>query len=191
MLIKNVPYTEEDFEKMLALPENQDRLLELIHGEIVEKLPTEEHGEIVLNLAPKMRAHAMEQGLGRVTTEARHRVADDPHNVRLPDVSFTAGQRDAIEDGPIPQMPDLAVEIKSPQDKPSAMKKKAEYYLQNGTKLVWLIYPAERQVEELTLNEQGEVQSVVFTNEDVLDAKKALPGFAIAVKEVFWGLRPK
>ena len=36
-------YTIEEFERFLALPENADRLFELIDGEIVEKMPTEEH----------------------------------------------------------------------------------------------------------------------------------------------------
>ena len=34
----------DDFEAFIALPENSDRLLELIDGEIVEKVPTQEHG---------------------------------------------------------------------------------------------------------------------------------------------------
>jgi hypothetical protein len=36
-------YTVEAFEHLADLPENRDRLLELIHGEIVEKEPPEEH----------------------------------------------------------------------------------------------------------------------------------------------------
>ncbi|MCL4880357.1 MAG: hypothetical protein KJ064_27135 [Anaerolineae bacterium] len=37
-------YTIEEFEHILGLPENRDRLLELIEGEIVEKMVTQEHG---------------------------------------------------------------------------------------------------------------------------------------------------
>lgn len=38
------PHTVEGFEAFLALPENRGRLFELVEGEIVEKMPTEEHG---------------------------------------------------------------------------------------------------------------------------------------------------
>ena len=36
-------YTVDEFEQIIAQPENSERLLELVNGEIVEKMPTEEH----------------------------------------------------------------------------------------------------------------------------------------------------
>lgn len=43
MVIQTKSYTIEEFEEFIARPENGDRVFELIHGEIVEKVPTEEH----------------------------------------------------------------------------------------------------------------------------------------------------
>ncbi len=56
MLVKEAEPVErlvsvDEFERILALPENCDRLLELINGKIIEKMPTEEHGIVALNLA--------------------------------------------------------------------------------------------------------------------------------------------
>ena len=46
MLVKEAEPVErlvsvDEFERILALPENRDRLLELINGKIIEKMPTE------------------------------------------------------------------------------------------------------------------------------------------------------
>lgn len=46
MVIQTRRYTVAEFEQVIALPENQDRYFELIDGEIVEKMPTEEHSVI-------------------------------------------------------------------------------------------------------------------------------------------------
>src|SRR5258708_3031909 len=109
-------YSVEEFEKFNAQPENRDRLLELIHGEIVEKMPTEKHGEIALALGSALRTFVIQHKLGRIGLEVRHRMPNDTSNSLLPDVSFIAGKRPSVTDGSVPQMPDLAVEIKSPDD---------------------------------------------------------------------------
>jgi hypothetical protein len=43
-LPKEHEYSVDEFEQLINLPENRERLLELINGEIVEKMPAEEHG---------------------------------------------------------------------------------------------------------------------------------------------------
>jgi Uma2 family endonuclease len=40
MEARKLLYTVEEFEQLADSPENRDRLLELINGEIVEKVPT-------------------------------------------------------------------------------------------------------------------------------------------------------
>ena len=56
MLVKEKEITVEEFEQFLRLPEYQGRLFELINGEIVEKMPTEEHGTIVLNIGSAIKS---------------------------------------------------------------------------------------------------------------------------------------
>ena len=79
------PITVEAFEQFELLPENADRLFELINGEIVEKVPTEEHGIIVLNIAAPVREWVRQYKRGRVGVEIRHNRPGDRHNARLPD----------------------------------------------------------------------------------------------------------
>ena len=77
-------------------------------------------------------------------------------------------------------MPDLAIEVKSPDDTYKQMREKADYYLQNGTKLVWLVYPEKRIVEVYT-NEQQDI----LTLEDRLTGGELLPEFELSVKDIF------
>jgi Uma2 family endonuclease len=62
----------DQFEHILALPAHQGRLLELINGEVKEKMPTEQHGIIALRIGGRLQMYVEEQGLGQVATKARH-----------------------------------------------------------------------------------------------------------------------
>src|SRR5262245_20153235 len=143
-------YTVTEFEQLLNQPENRDRLFELINGEIVEKMPTEEHGEITLIIGGALRTFVIPRKLGRVGAEVRHKMPADDANSRFPDVSFTAGNRPRVTEGSVPQMPDLAVEIKSPTDSLKALREKADYYMLHGTRMVWIVEPVKRFVIVLT-----------------------------------------
>jgi Uma2 family endonuclease len=77
-------------------------------------------------------------------------------------------------------MPDLAVEVKSPSDSVRQLREKAEYYLQHGTRLVWLIFPAQRIIEVYTLDEVE-----ILIEGDSLTGGDVLPGFSMPVADVF------
>jgi Uma2 family endonuclease len=183
MTVQKKLYTVDEFEVFIALPENRDRLFELIDGEIYEKMPTEEHGVIQVNIASPLKVFVKPRGLGRVAVEARHRPAGDRRNDRLPDVSFRRVQPDEalVKRGAVEQMPDLAVEIKSPDDQFDDLVKKAEFYLAHGSRLVWLVYPRTRMVVVYRPN----LPPVTLTESDVLEADDVLPGFTLPVRDVF------
>src|SRR5690349_14768880 len=124
MVIQDKTYTVEEFE--IFLNQHPRRLFELVYGEIIEKLPTEEHGIIAARLTARLTVFVEDHNLGRVAVEARHRVLDDDFNDRLPDISFSAEhKRPVIKQGAVPQMPDLAIEIKSPTDTYRQMRETA------------------------------------------------------------------
>ncbi len=173
-------YTVQEFEQMVARPDNQGRLFELIDGEIVEKMPTEEHGEIALVIGAALRAFALQNRLGRVGVEVRHQMPEDVHNSRLPDVSFIAGHRPRVSEGGVPQMPDLAVEIKSPDESFKELRDKAQYYVRNGTTLVWIVDPAKKLVIVLSPDDEQ-----IQLEHEHLDGRAILPGFALPVRDIF------
>jgi Uma2 family endonuclease len=183
MVLEQRLYTIEEFEAYLLLPENAERHFELIDGEIVEKVPTELHSIVSGNFYAALRGHVKPRNLGRVVFEVRYRVPGDEHNARMPDVSFTSAARvqPVVEKGPVPQIPDLCIEVQSPNDSPARMREKAAYYLANGAKMVWLAYPKKRMVE--VLYPDGEFD--IFQADDTLTGGDLLPDFSILVSELF------
>ena len=180
VLTREQLYTVDEFEELLKLPENAGRLLELIDGEIVEKMPTEEHGSIALNIGAELRAYLRTIRRGIAGTEVRYQTGKDERNSRLPDISITIANRPLVKDGAVIGMPDLAVEIKSPDDSLKEMREKAEYYLANGTQIVWLVYPHQRCVEVYTLD-----TIELLCADDLLTGGDLLPDFSLSVAEIF------
>lgn len=180
-VIQTNPDTVEEFEHFLRQPENQDRLFEFIHGEIVEKMPTEEHGYIAGIFVTRLNNHVLPRRLGIVAVETRYRKPQDTRNSRMPDVSFRVGHGPLVREGAVPRMPDLAIEIQSPDDPIKAMREKAAYYLANGTQLVWLVFTRRRYLE---VYRPGAEMEVLFGS-DVLDGGDLLPGFSLPVAEIF------
>jgi Uma2 family endonuclease len=184
MAVHKKTYTVGEFE---AFAEgDSDRLLELIHGEIVEKVPTEQHGMIALKVGSRILVFVEARNLGRVGVEIRHRVPGDNRNSRLPDISFTSDlKRPLVKKGSVQRMPDLAIEIKSPDDDWNDLIEKAEYYLQNGSQLVWLMNPENETVSVCRVGEDGSLQIQVANADDTLDGGDVLPGFTLAVRDMF------
>ena len=174
-------YTVEEFEQLFTQAEHGDRLLELIHGEIVEKMPTEEHGVVAGNVFAPLHNFITPQRLGRAGFEIRHRPSNDKYNSRLPDISFSSVRRPMVTKGSVPTMPDFAIEVQSPNDTVKAMREKATYYLANGAQLVWLIYPRKRFVEVYYAN--GEID--IFREGETLSPEEVLPGFSLPVTDIF------
>jgi Uma2 family endonuclease len=176
--------TIKEFEEFIARPENADRLYELVNGAMVQKVPTQEHGIIAGNVVTQFNLYLLKNEIGRAAVEVRHLAPGDEYNDRLPDVSFVSDMtRSVVRSGPVPFIPDLAVEIKSPDDTLKEMADTANYYLAHGAKMVWLIYPDKRLVEVLT-----PISKELLTEEDNLSGGDVLPGFLIPVRAIFRGV---
>ncbi len=181
MVIQDRLYSVEEFEEIIARPENRDRLFELVNGEIVEKVPTQQHGMITLKTGSRILTWIELGHPGRVAVEVRHQLPGDKHNSRLPDISYYADTTTpVVERGAMLRMPDLAVEVKSPDDSLKEMTEKAAYYLANSVRMVWLIYPEMKLVEVLTPDNRQ-----LLNENDTLDGGSVLPGFTMAVRDIF------
>jgi Uma2 family endonuclease len=178
-------YTTEEFETFEKLPENQERLFELIYGEIREKIITEAQGLIAGIIPMLFLQYAEARKLGYPTVETSHKLPKDKHNARRPDVSFRRANSPIVTEGAVPRMPDLAVEIQSLDDSPRELREKAAYYLQNGSEIVWLVYPKTKSIEVCTLTEAGTMAIVPVTLEGKLTEGAVLPGIELSVKDIF------
>lgn len=178
----NKLYTVMEFEQFIAQPENADKRLELVYGEIVEKpMPTREHGIVAGNFVTDINLYLRQNPIGYAAVEARHRPPDDDENDRLPDVSFVSNMNKPVErKGAALYMPDLAIEIKSPDDSYLKMVERALFYLKHGSRMVWLAYPEKRQIEVWTLDDH-----FTLNENDYLEGGDVLPGFRVMVKSFF------
>ena len=108
-------------------------------------------------------------------------VRRDPDTVRGPDVSFvSSGRLDRVPVGFIPFAPDLAIEILSPEDRPSEIGERIADYLAGGAH-VWVVDPARRSVTIHRTDRAPDVRREPGSLED----SAVLPGFRCAVEEVF------
>lgn len=78
-------------------------------------------------------------------------------------------------------MPDVIVEIMSPDESIDELREKAKYYLKNGARLVILTFPKQKIVEVCRLDAPTEMLTV----EDTLEGYDVLPGFALPVAKLF------
>lgn len=178
--------TAGEFNAITQTAASQGRLLELVHGEVVEKMPTETHGKLAALIAYFLLAFIRPRGIrAHVGVEVRHQALNDTYNSRLPDVSLRFSDAPPISEGVVWQMPDLAVEIQSPTDRPHQMREKALYYLSKGAQMVWLVYPSAWQVEICTLDEEDKLLIQTVATGGTLSAGAVLPEFELALDELF------
>ncbi|NJL55561.1 Uma2 family endonuclease [bacterium] len=177
-----VRYSTEAFEAIAQLPENADRLLELIGGEIVEVVSNPKSSEIAMRIGFFIQLHLRQHKIrGHVTgADGGYMVAGERY---IPDVAYlsTARQPDLPSmQGYNPIAPDLAVEVLSPTNADDKMRIKIAHYLLAGT-IVWVVNPDNQTVETYIPGERVRI----IDRDGLLDGGTVLPGFSLPVQEIF------
>jgi Uma2 family endonuclease len=75
----------------------------------------------------------------------------------------------------LPLSPDFIIELRSPSDSLKPLQDKMQEYIDNGTRLGWLINPQNRQVE---IYRQGQ-EKEILENPPTLSGEDVLPGFVL------------
>lgn len=192
MAIQEKLYTVDDLWAMESDPAYEDRKFYLIDGRLYEdEMPGRKHGLVAIEIGFYLRQYTAENPVGEVTGEVGFHPPETRYTAMLPDVAFQRFENlpDPPPENYIPKMPDLAVEIKSPSDSQSKMRRKAQAYLENGTALVWLVMPERRTVEVCRIAAGGELQSELLGQDDTLSCEDILPGLELAVSDIFAVLR--
>ncbi|MHC4974835.1 MAG: Uma2 family endonuclease [Planctomycetota bacterium] len=157
---------------------------ELVRGELRMMIPPGfAHGRITIKLTGPIVNHVEAHDLGTVVAaETGFLLSRDPDTVRAPDIAFVRAERGpGPERGYFPGAPDLAVEVLSPDDRPGYVREKVAEWLEAGSHAVWVADPRARSV---TVHAPaGEPR--VLQESDTLEGGDVLPGFALAVREIF------
>jgi Uma2 family endonuclease len=186
MTIQQKIYTAKEF-WATADERNPDKAYELIHGEIFEMAPPKKINSIIALYIGRLLGNFVEANeiegyvLG---ADGGYTLTDE--DVRVPDVSFILKERlPDVDDTETIIAPDLVVEVISSSESPRMINEKTALYLLAGAKIVWNIYPDEKEVEVWTkgMGEKFEMQAFRLT--DILDGGEVLKGFTLPVKDIF------
>ncbi len=105
---------------------------------------------------------------------------------RSPDASWVSHDRwDALtqdeKEGFVPLCPDFVIELRSKTDQMRTLQDKMREYIENGTRLGWLIDPQNQKVE---IYRSGQ-DIIVLDHPSQLSGEDVLPGFTLDIKRVW------
>ncbi|MHB8627647.1 MAG: Uma2 family endonuclease [Aggregatilineales bacterium] len=164
------------------LPDDGKRY-ELVRGDLlVMPLYKRLHSILTTHLITLLGTYIRAHDLGEITNECGYWLAENPDTVRTPDVAFTTKAR-------IPPLideydriaPDLVVEVLSPGNTVDDMNDKIAEYFAAGVRQVWLFSAKNRTIHVY----RSPKAIIVLDESDVLDGGDALPGFSVAVRDIF------
>jgi Uma2 family endonuclease len=158
---------------------------ELIYGELIMMSPAGfGHGEIALRIGRLLGNFVEENELGVVlAAETGFLVEKNPDLVRAPDASFV--RKDRVPKTYMrkffPGVPDLAVEVISPNDTKREIAEKINLWLAHGTVSCWVADPESMTV---AIHRPGQ-KPTRLTVKDEITQEPALPGLILPVSKIF------
>ena len=182
-----IPVTADNFMEVANLPEFADQNIELVEGEIAIMPATNpNHAEILGVLTTLVGSYIRRHQLGRYYVgdvgTLLQRSAHGRDTVRGLDFAFISQDRAPARSSKslLEITPDLAIEVMSPSNSGEDMRFKVRQLLKAGTREVWVVYPDLREVD--VHNAEGDY---IFREGDTISGGDILPGFEIAVVDIF------
>lgn len=171
----------------VAGPAKEEPLYEVVDGEKVELSPMSIYASwIASRIDRRIGSHAETHGLGTVIVEGLF-ILDPVKNLRRrPDVAFVSAEKWPV-DQPLPEsgdwemIPDLAVEVVSPNDIFQDVLAKMHEYFRLGVKQVWIVLPLDREI--YFYDSPKDVR--ILTDVEELDGGELLPGLRLPVSSLF------
>lgn len=167
---------------------------ELAAGRIIQLSPNILGHQLVVKILFRLLdAYVTAEQRGEVFFETPFIITDKPDWVkgsRTPDISYFSRERwtaylakqAEAREKPVILVPDLAVEVVSPNDLYTELQEKIDGYLADGVQMIWVIDPQRRKVMVYTSDSDTQVtlrENAALTGGDVL------PGFSVPVKSLF------
>jgi len=173
------------YERACAELEETNQPIEIWDGELImSPAPSFFHQVIVARVEEALRRWVKNRRLG-VVASAPLDVVLAPQRVVQPDVVFISKARLTIVKQHIGGAPDLAVEVVSPDRRKRDYKLKKERYEEYGVREYWIVDPQEERIEVWWLNAEGCYELYGRFTPKQHAGSKLLPGFKLAVDQVF------
>jgi Uma2 family endonuclease len=167
---------------------DDEALFEIIDGQRVELPPMSIlASRVTSKLQGHLVRHLLDNPVGEALMETLFRLPLPVDRNRRPDVAVVSAQTIAqappqpASDNAWEVLPDLMVEVVSPNDIAEDMIDRINEYFAAGTKLVWIVYPTQR----LLYVYESPRQVRILGATDELDGGKVLPSFRIPITSLF------
>ncbi len=184
--------TVDEFERIAPFIDGRS---ELVDGRLRVMSPTGLlHGILGARIVAALEIYLDEHpDLGEAAgAETGFRVADPRRPVMAPDAAFVRADRlPEVSEGPIKRddpivrfmngPPDLAVEVRSPDDSANEMREKARAWLAVGAREVWLVDGQHETVQA----HRPDQRPVALAKGDTLTAPDVLPSFSLPLADLF------
>jgi Uma2 family endonuclease len=176
--------------------EMNDQPFELINGERKLKLPgVAGHNYVIHLLYRALLQFLLQTQMGEVFIEATFILPGEDNRdwvegSRTPDILFFSAERfqnyvtqnPDWKSRPYALVPDLVVEVVSPNDRYTDLEEKVDAYLLDSVKLIWVIDPQRRKAN--VYRPQDERLTRLGADE-TLDGEDILPGFQLSLMTLF------
>jgi Uma2 family endonuclease len=162
-------------------------LYELDNGRLVIMAPPGDlHGAVELNIGTELKVQGERRGLGKARAgEVGVVLWRNPDRVVGADVVFVANAslpiRLSEHGGYLETIPDLVVEVRSPNDTLPSVLHKVQDYLRAGARVVWVADPAAQTITAHRRDQEPQV----FAATDTLTVDDVIPGFRVLVQDMF------
>ncbi len=174
--------TLEEFE---ALPFAQTERMEVVRGELVEKMPPSyEHGIIQGLILHFLLLWSLATKAGDVSGESGYVLQTELLTLRAPDVSFVREGRQPrgkARKGFPRVAPDLAVEVISDSERAREIQARISDYFEAGVALVWTVWPERREVVAHTPDDEPRT----YRLGDTVEFPEVMPGFSCLIDDIF------
>jgi Uma2 family endonuclease len=167
-------FTADEFWEWASRPENDKHRWELDEGEIVAMPPPGElHGVVCWLIGVVIGNWLFQRGKGfACSNDTGLLVRQSPDTVRGPDIMVfdeNIKKSDLLHKF-TNRIPQLIIEVLSPEDRPGKTSRRVKQYLQRGVPLVWVVDPDDQIItvyrpnhEHYVVDADGEI-----TGEDVM-----------------------
>ncbi len=180
MVLETKALTVEEFDQIALLPENADKLLEFIGGNIVDAVSDHYASILGALMATELYKFVEKNNLGFVTgANGGYKINGERY---IPSAAFMSKTRQAKPSREVynSTSPDLVVEVLSRFDKPDEIAVKIVNYHLVVT-VVWVVNPEQQYIRVYIPNRTPQLVGI----DGVLDGGDVLPGFTLPVKDIF------
>ncbi len=170
--------------------ETDYRRYDIIDGEQIYMTPTDQHQDIVANVAFLFREFGTRTGIGKMTLAPRDvLISRSPLRTRQPDVFFISSERRArnpapLDPAPLTAAPELVVEIISGSETKRRFNGKINDYCKVEVQECWKIMPDTQTVEVLRLSRSGAEPVRTYSMGETVQSL-TFPNLTAAVESIF------